>query len=78
MNEQKCADIKMNRVDIIVKSQARHVFVYDYYEPSKLSFYQISMSPVVKTVTYRIKTLNLKTSAVWLLVLLDKYLGGNL
>ena len=31
-----CVDVKSDRVDPIVKSQACHIMVYDYYEPGTL------------------------------------------
>ncbi|XP_052786996.1 CD109 antigen-like [Mya arenaria] len=34
VNSQVCVDVKMDRSDPVVKSQACHVMVYDYYEPS--------------------------------------------
>ncbi|XP_052787222.1 CD109 antigen-like [Mya arenaria] len=34
VNSHVCVDVKMDRSDPVVKSQACHVMVYDYYEPS--------------------------------------------
>jgi hypothetical protein len=31
-----CVDVKMDRVDPVVKSQACHVKAYDYYDPGKI------------------------------------------
>lgn len=37
-DQQQCANVRMDRVDPVVKSQQRHVIAYDYYEPSNSLF----------------------------------------
>jgi hypothetical protein len=36
-NTDICVDVKMDRVDPVVKSQACHVKAYDYYDPGSIN-----------------------------------------
>ncbi|XP_052787270.1 CD109 antigen-like [Mya arenaria] len=64
VNSQVCVDVKMDRSDPVVKSQACHVMVYDYYEPYQSS---VTEQPVYEEPSCRdIPTAGLSRFDRWL------------